>query len=59
MIKRRMNDICCGVALTYGGEINLDYNCKYCLFLLQLLRTTCWCGGMMLLVCDSQHSSVL
>ena len=28
MIKTRMNDICCGVAQTYGGEINLNYECK-------------------------------
>lgn len=25
LIKSRMGDICCGVAKTYGGEIQLDY----------------------------------
>lgn len=29
LIKTRMKDICCGVAQTYGGEINLTYNRKY------------------------------
>ncbi len=28
LIKSRMNDICCGVAMTYGGEINVNYECE-------------------------------
>jgi len=29
MIKTRMNDICCGVAQMYGGEIDVDYQYGY------------------------------
>ncbi len=29
MIKNRMNDICCGVAKMYGGEIDVDYQYGY------------------------------
>jgi amidohydrolase len=29
MIKTRMGCICCGVAQTYGGDINLEYNYGY------------------------------
>jgi metal-dependent amidase/aminoacylase/carboxypeptidase family protein len=28
MIVDRMNDVCCGVAKIYGGEITMDYVCK-------------------------------
>ena len=28
LIKTRMQCICCGVGATYGGEIDLEYNCK-------------------------------
>lgn len=28
LIKSRMGQVCCGVAHTYGGEINLNYECK-------------------------------
>lgn len=35
MIKDRMNDICCGVAKMYGGEIDMEYHCKYCLLVFQ------------------------
>lgn len=28
MIKSRMHTVCCGVAQTYGGEIDLHYECK-------------------------------
>jgi len=30
LIKTRMQCICCGVGATYGGEIDLEYNCKSC-----------------------------
>jgi hippurate hydrolase len=29
MIKDRMGCVCCGVAATYGGEIDLDYQYGY------------------------------
>ena len=29
MIKARMGCICCGVAQTYGGEIDMEYECKF------------------------------
>jgi hypothetical protein len=29
LIKSRMGDICCGVARTYGGSIDLDYECLF------------------------------
>ena len=29
MIKTRMNEICCGVAKMYGGDINMDYHYGY------------------------------
>merc|ERR1711871_1535662 len=29
LIKTRMHDVCCGVARTFGGEINLDYKYGY------------------------------
>jgi len=40
IIKTRMGCICCGVAKTFGGEIDMEYECKYfspiqCLFFKQ------------------------
>ena len=29
LIESRMNDVCCGIARTYGGEIDLRYNRVY------------------------------
>ena len=29
MVRSRMQCICCGVAATFGGEIDLDYQCMY------------------------------
>jgi len=34
MIKARMGCICCGVAQTYGGEIDMEYECKFLKFTL-------------------------
>ena len=34
MIVTRMNDICCGVARMYGGEIDVDYHCAYFLIII-------------------------
>ena len=34
MVKSRMSCICCGVAQTYGGEIDVDYLRKFPSFLI-------------------------
>lgn len=28
-VKRRMEEVCCGVAHVYGGNISMNYECKF------------------------------
>ncbi len=41
LIKNRMHQICCGVAMTYGGEIQMDYHCKLMLLSFRILVIMC------------------